>query len=106
MLPGPDHVAGPYLNRSHRRVVAVIGENPAAVVDTDTNPSTPREDVPTSAVNLPRSRRIRVRAARVVNPSGEPQPPHRARPITKSHAPSSRPPPLTTRTLINHTTRP
>src|SRR5690625_7806814 len=67
MLSSAHHIPRTDLNRRHGRVVPVIGEHTTTVVDTDTNTRTPREDVPPSAVHLPRLRRIRVRTPLLVN---------------------------------------
>src|SRR5699024_5927900 len=94
MLPSAHHIARPHLDSTHRRVVAVIGEHAAAVVDTDTNTRAPREDVPPSAVHLPRRRRIHVRTTRIVNTSVERPTKKRPRPITRSHPTARWTPPL------------
>src|SRR5699024_2964888 len=99
MLPSARHIPRTNLNRRHGRVVPVIGEHTTTVVDTDTNTRAPREDVPPSAVHLPRRRRIRVRTARIVNPSMERPTKKRPRPITTSYAAARRATPLPPRNV-------
>src|SRR5699024_1343915 len=99
MLTSAHHIPRTNLNRRHGRVVPVIGEHAAAVVDTNPDTRTPGEDVPPSAVHLPRRRRIRVRTARIANTSMERPTKKGPRPITRSHPTTRRATPLPTRNV-------
>src|SRR5699024_6743645 len=99
MLPSAHHIARPHLDSTHRRVVAVIGEHAAAVVDTNPDACTPGEDVPPGAEYFPCRCRIRVRPARIVDTSVEASPEQRPRPITRSHPTTRRATPLPTRNV-------